>query len=97
MDAFLIEKFEEEGGQRTEKQARPGSDDIWGAEFMEREQAIRAIARVSSQIGAAVERLDTHEFGRAGERQIREDLENAEKYLGQSLSIQSYGLGWIVS
>lgn len=97
MDAFLIEKFEEEGGERIKGYDALNTEDAWGAEFPGIDEAVRAIASVAMTVAEEHSHYEGSEGGSDEDRNEHLALAEVAKYLASRLSLQSYGLGWVVS
>ena len=103
MNESLLEKFEEGGGERIRRCPGRDTNDSWGAIFPEIDEAVRAIASVSLWVGTQEGVLG--EWGR-GNPEDREDdrvieyrrvIEEMDRHFKRRVSIQSFGLSWIVS
>ena len=94
----LLEKFEDEGGERIQRSGGHNTEDSWGSVFPGIDEAVRAIASVSLWVGGQKSVLEE----RRGCRPLRncrdhQELRDMEMHLEHRISIQSFGLSWIVS
>lgn len=103
MNKALLEKFEEEGGERIQKSGGRNTDAPWGAVFPGTDEAVRAIASVSLWVGTQEGVLNEWRRGSPEDREddrvieYRRVIQEMDRHLKRRVSIQSFGLSWIVS